>query len=114
MIISHRREIITETSKKLRDLDLPHGIILAGISAQRPLENVQVAAIQTLYARAIRTDRMPLPPADLLIVDEAHHAPAATYKKIIGAYPNATLLGLTATPVPLRLPRARRNFRDDD
>jgi superfamily II DNA or RNA helicase len=97
LIISHRREIISETSKKLRDLDLPHGIILAG-TAPRPLETVQVAAIQTLYARAIRADRMPLPPANLLIIDEAHHCPAATYKKIIDVYPDATLLGLTATP----------------
>src|SRR5207245_11515359 len=36
--------------------------------------------------------------ADLLIIDEAHHCPATTYTKIIDGYPNATLLGLTATP----------------
>jgi len=32
------------------------------------------------------------------VIDEAHHVVADTYKKIIEAYPNATLLGLTATP----------------
>ena len=42
---------------------------------------------------------MDLPPADLLVVDEAHHTPAETYRKIIDAYPDAVLLGLTATPV---------------
>ena len=41
---------------------------------------------------------MDLPPADLLVVDEAHHCPAETYGKIINAYPGAILLGLTATP----------------
>ena len=41
---------------------------------------------------------MPLPPADLLIIDEAHHARAGTYKKVIAAYPNAIVIGLTATP----------------
>ena len=41
---------------------------------------------------------MELPPADLLVIDEAHHCPAATYQKIIDAYPDAMLLGLTATP----------------
>ena len=41
---------------------------------------------------------MDLPPADLLIDRRSHHAPAETYQKIIDAYPNATLLGLTATP----------------
>ena len=34
----------------------------------------------------------------LVIVDEAHHCPARTYREIIDAYPNAVLLGLTATP----------------
>jgi DNA repair protein RadD len=59
---------------------------------------VQVASIQTLWTRAMRLERMPLPAADLLIVDEAHHCPAETYRKIIAEYPKAVLLGLTATP----------------
>jgi superfamily II DNA or RNA helicase len=59
---------------------------------------VQVASIQTLHRRAIQADKMQLPPADLLVIDEAHHCPAASYRKIIAAYPNAILLGLTATP----------------
>ena len=41
---------------------------------------------------------MDLPPANLLVIDECHHAPAQTYQKIIAAYPDAMLLGLTATP----------------
>ena len=35
---------------------------------------------------------------DLLVIDECHHCPATTYRKIIDAYPDATLIGLTATP----------------
>ena len=64
----------------------------------RPLEVVQVAAVQTLTARAMRSERMAKPPADLLVIDEAHHCPANTYRAIIDAYPEALLLGLTATP----------------
>jgi superfamily II DNA or RNA helicase len=41
---------------------------------------------------------MPLPPADLLWIDESHHCPAMTYKAIVDAYPRAILLGTTATP----------------
>ena len=41
---------------------------------------------------------MALPAADLLIIDEAHHCPANTYRQIIKSYPNAVLIGLTATP----------------
>ena len=97
LLLAHRREIVTQTSAKLDAHGIAHGIIQAGFSP-RPLEKVQVAAIQTLHRRAIQSDAMYLPPADLMIVDECHHAPARTYQDIIDAYPNATLLGLTATP----------------
>jgi DNA repair protein RadD len=97
VVLAHRREIITQTSGKLHAAEIMHGIIQAGFEA-RPLEAVQVASIQTLYARAIRTDKMELPPADLLIIDEAHHCPARTYQAIIDAYPDAVLVGLSATP----------------
>jgi DNA repair protein RadD len=97
LVLSHRREITAQTSRKLYDLGIPHGIIQAGFSP-RPLERVQVASVQTLSQRAIRTDTIPLPPANVLVIDECHHCPAETYQQIIAAYPDATLLGLTATP----------------
>jgi superfamily II DNA or RNA helicase len=91
LVIAHRREIIQQTSQKLYANEIRHGIILAGF-APRPLERVQVASIQTMGARDQR------PTAHLLMVDEAHHARAKTYLEIIGAYPDAILIGLTATP----------------
>jgi DNA repair protein RadD len=97
VVLAHRREIISQTSGKLADVGVGHGIIMAGTSP-RPLESVQIAAIQTLHRRGIADEIMALPPADLLLIDEAHHCPATTYRKIIDAYPNAILLGLTATP----------------
>jgi DNA repair protein RadD len=39
-----------------------------------------------------------LPQADLVIVDEAHHTPANTYRKVLEKYSDAVVLGLTATP----------------
>ena len=97
LALSHRLEIISQTSAKLHDQNISHGIIKAGFSP-RPLERVQVASIQTLHARAVRSDRMGLPPVDLLWVDEAHHCTAESYQSIIEAYPDAILLGTTATP----------------
>jgi DNA repair protein RadD len=97
VVIAHSREIINQTSLKLSAHNIEHGIILAGLVVQ--LEHpVQVCSIQTLWARAIRTEKMPLPSADLLVIDEAHHCPAHTYRKIIESYPHAVLLGTTATP----------------
>ena len=63
-----------------------------------PLLPVQVASVQTLFERGIRRESIAMPPADLVFVDEAHHAPAATYRKIGEAYPEAHALGVTATP----------------
>jgi superfamily II DNA or RNA helicase len=97
LLITHRREIIQQTSNKLNALGIRHGIILAGVSP-RQLEPVQIASVQTLFQRAIRTDKMLLPIAHVLVIDECHHCPAQTYQQIIDAYPDATLLGLTATP----------------
>jgi superfamily II DNA or RNA helicase len=97
LVLSHTREIIRQTSEKLFAHGIEHGVIQAGFSAM-PWAAVQVASVQTLWARAMRTKRMELPPADVLIVDECHHAPAGTYRKIIAAYPAAVLIGLTATP----------------
>jgi ABC-type uncharacterized transport system substrate-binding protein len=61
-VLAHRREIVGQTSAKLQAHGIPHGIIQAGVP-ERPLESVQVASIQTLHARAVRSDRMQLPPA---------------------------------------------------
>jgi superfamily II DNA or RNA helicase len=96
LMLAHRREIITQTSGKLFAHKIPHGIIQAGFPL-RPLEAVQVASIQTLHARAIRSDRMELPPADLLVIDECHHTPAVTYRGIIDNYNDAVLLGVGVT-----------------
>ena len=97
LVVAHRREIITQTSDKLRANGVAHGIIMSGAES-RPLEFVQVASIQTLWSRAVQRESMDLPSAELLVIDEAHHCPANTYRKIIQTYPDAILLGLSATP----------------
>jgi DNA repair protein RadD len=51
-----------------------------------------------LHARAVRTRTIDLPPADVLFIDEAHHARARSYERVLTAHPRATVIGLTATP----------------
>jgi len=53
LVISHRREIIGQTSKKLAANGVAHGIIQAGIDP-RPMARVQVASIATLHVRTMR------------------------------------------------------------
>jgi superfamily II DNA or RNA helicase len=42
---------------------------------------------------------MPLPHADVIIIDECHRSLAPTYLKLIKSYPHAVVIGLTATPI---------------
>ena len=100
LVIAHRREIITQTCDKLIAAGVTPGIVLAGFEKElRTHAPVQVAGIQTLHARAMRAKKMPMPAATLVVIDEAHHARAKTYQAVIDAYPDATIIGLTATPV---------------
>lgn len=89
----HRHELIEQTAKTFANLDIPFGVIEAG-TAFNPNLPVQIASVQTL---ARRIDKIPSP--DFLICDECHHILANTYKKILNAFPDAFLLGVTATPL---------------
>jgi superfamily II DNA or RNA helicase len=94
LVLTHRREILKQTSFKVA---IDHGLIQAGLNIDLSYP-VQIASVQTLWARCMRTDKVPLPPANLIIIDEAHHVAARTWRLILEAYPNARLVGLTATP----------------
>jgi DNA repair protein RadD len=93
LILAHRRELIRQASRKLTETGVPHGIIAPGHTPTRDL--VQVASVQTL-GRRMNDPRYSAP--DLIVVDEAHHAVAGQWATITAAYPDARLLGVTATP----------------
>ena len=57
----------------------------------------RVFSIQWLSRHYHELDERP----SLIIIDEAHHAVAKTYKEVMDAYPEAKKLGLTATPCRL-------------
>ncbi|MEE8262776.1 MAG: DEAD/DEAH box helicase [Gammaproteobacteria bacterium] len=97
LFLAHRRELIDQCGAKLSMYGVPHGIIMAG-RRRDPGQQVQVASIQTLTARAVNSDRMRMPPADLIVLDECHRSLAKTYVDLIELFPHAVTLGLTATP----------------
>jgi len=96
VFLAHRRRLIQQASERLESFGIPHGVIMAGSATGSGL--VQVCSRDTLASRAIRHDWNKLPPAQLVIVDEAHNAKAALYQKILAQYPTAHIIGLTATP----------------
>lgn len=91
----HRRELIDQTVATFDDVGIRHGVIAAGRPYQI-LERVQVASIDTLKHRQNKGSRL-FPPR-VIVVDEAHHVGAAGWKAVVNAYPEASVIGLSATP----------------
>ena len=91
-ILVHRRELVNQASDKLTKAGVNHGIIAAGFKPSK--HRVQVASVQTLAKRLLTVPAEP----DLIIIDEAHHAVAGSWDKILTKFKTARVVGVTATP----------------
>lgn len=92
LVLVHRRELIKQASAKLTDLGVAHGIMAAGQDRDHDAQ-VIIASIQTVANRT-------LPDFGLIVIDEAHHARATTWQRLIASQADAKILGVTATPAP--------------
>ena len=93
-ILVHRQELVDQSSRSLHAIGCNHGVIAAGYR-QDLSHTVQVASVQTL---ARRLHQIPVGFFQLLIVDEAHHAVAGTWAKVLEHHQGGHVLGVTATP----------------
>jgi superfamily II DNA or RNA helicase len=104
--LAHRTELIDQACDRLEAV---LGYRPQVEQAERAIDGNQfwgsglivVASVQTIY-RDKRLEKFRKSPPDIVITDEAHHAPARTYRKIYDfcreMNPNCKFLGLTATP----------------
>lgn len=97
LILAPRRELIMQFHGSLARLGVDAGIIMAGHKPKEWLP-VQVASFDTLHARAVRKNKIKMPRATICVIDEAHLSLAETRRDIIALYPDAFIIGLTATP----------------
>jgi len=93
LILVHRQELLTQTSMALDNLGVRHGIIAPRRYGE--LESVGVASIQTLDRRLAQTAMH----YDLIVIDEAHHGVAGTWRRTLSHFPTSKILGVTATPI---------------
>lgn len=84
--------MVDQASKRLDREGIDHGVLMAGHWRVRPRANIQLCSIDTLHRRK------ELPRADLVVIDEAHHATSAGYHWLASSYPDAFFLPVTATP----------------
>ncbi len=110
LVLAHREELIFQAADKIRRVtgyrvdiemaelraDMHHGLFGG--------PQVVVSTIQTMCSGGDGGGRMArFKPTDfgVIIIDEAHHATAATFKRVVsyfGNNPNLKILGVTATP----------------
>ena len=83
MFIVHRQEIIEQAIKTFKDDDVDMNL-------------AQIGMVQTFTRHVDK-----LKPPAIIFVDEAHHALAATYRRILDSFPKAYKLLFTATPYRL-------------
>lgn len=96
LIVTHRRILVKQMYDELHRFGVKYGVMMAGYEEENT-PTVQVASIQTLRSRYEKEPEH-LPHFDLIIIDEAHQE-AEGYSWLLSKYPNAKLVGLTATPV---------------
>ena len=93
LIVAHRRELIEQIKATITRMGLNANNHSSFINNQ----NIIVESIQTISRRIDSLDFTP----SLVVIDEAHHALARTYKMMWDTWPDAKFLGLTATPCRL-------------
>ena len=98
LILAHRDELLKQAADKLRAVTgMEAGFEKAGESALGSMWPVTVGSVQSM-TRPARLERFPGDYYGTLIVDEAHHALSDSYQRVLGHFPEANVLGVTATP----------------
>ena len=80
MFLIHRKEVLDQAVKTFNEQGVNPSLLTAGM-------------VQTLTRRV---DKLPIP--NVILVDEAHHALAKSYQRILNQFPKAIVLLFTATP----------------
>ena len=99
LVLAHREELIKQNQEKFL-------IVNEGVSTSIVKADIKDWGGQVVFSMIQTLSRdynlLEMPSIDLLVIDEAHHAPAASYRKIISRArdlnPNLKLYGVTATP----------------
>ena len=91
-IVAHRRELVSQIDETVRKF---HSYSASNTSSL--LSSVKAMSIQWLMRHYDEIEEEP----GMIVIDEAHHALAKTYKEMWKRFPNAKFLGLTATPCRL-------------
>ena len=98
LVLAHRGELLQQAADKLRAATgLGCSLEKAESTSLGEWFRVTVGSVQTM-CRPKRLERFPADWFDAIVVDEAHHAVSDSYQAVLGHFPAADVLGVTATP----------------
>lgn len=97
LFVAHRREILTQSLQVYRDVLGDPGFGELWVGGERPRRGTHVFASVQSWDRAALGD-LPRDTFDVVVIDELHHAAAASYATLVEHLAPRWLLGLTATP----------------
>ncbi|KUN92408.1 helicase [Streptomyces resistomycificus] len=97
LFVAHRKEILRQSLRTYQEVldDASFGELLHSGQEPKAWDHV-FASVQSLNMR--RLEQLAPDHFDIIVIDEFHHATAATYRRVIDHFSPKQLLGLTATP----------------
>lgn len=98
LILAHRGELLEQAADKImQTTGLNCAVEKAEQSCLGSWFRITVGSVQSLM-RETRLARFPEEYFDTIIIDEAHHCISDSYQRVLGHFPEAKVLGVTATP----------------
>ena len=88
LFLAHRLELMSQIQSRAEAKGCSVGVVTKSI----PDTQCIVGSVQKMVRRPV------VPGVTLIVIDEAHRATAPSYRKILSMYPDARVIGLTATP----------------
>lgn len=109
LFLAHRQPLVRQAAQKFEELwpEKPVGLFMAG---DRDTSAFNIAA----SIQSVSQNLTDFAPDDFqyVVIDEAHHATAETYRRVLGYFRPVFTLGLTATPDRADGQSALELFRD--
>ena len=96
LVLVHRRELVHQSQATLLKAGVFAAAVVSGIRTPWRCP-VLVGMVQTVSRRLTQMAAAGWQP-DLIIIDEAHHAVAGSWQRVLATWPQALRLGVTATP----------------
>ena len=98
LIIAHRGELLDQAADKIKkSTGLMCAVEKAEQSSLGSFFRITVGSVQSMM-RETRLNQFKEDYYDTIIIDEAHHAVSDSYQRVLNHFPEAKVLGVTATP----------------